>query len=108
MRFKYVVAIIRADVLDALETKLGTLHVRGITVTKVMGFGEYTDFFSKSHLTEHIKVEIFVEESKVEATANAIMDVAHSDVPGAGIVAILPVDKFLHIRTRSEALPDQV
>lgn len=108
MRFKYVIAIIHADVLDALEAKLGSLHMRGITVTKVMGFGEYTDFFSKSHLTEHIKVEIFVEESKAEAIANTVMDVAHSDVPGAGIVAILSVDKFFHIRTRSEALPDQV
>ncbi|MFD2274043.1 P-II family nitrogen regulator [Undibacterium arcticum] len=47
MNLKYVIAIIRPDVLAALETKLGSLHVRGLTVTKVKGFGEYTDFFSK-------------------------------------------------------------
>lgn len=108
MSLKYVVAVIRADVLDALEAKLGSLRVRGLTVSKVKGFGEYVDFLAKSHLTEHIKVEIFVEESKAEGIANAIMDVAHSDVPGAGIVAIMSVDKFYHIRTRSEALPGQV
>lgn len=106
MHFKYVVAIVRADVLGELEAMFGGLHVRGITVTKVMGFGEYADFFSSDHLTEHIKVEIFVEESKAEAITNAIMDAAHSDVPGAGIVAVMPVEKFLHIRTRSETLPD--
>ncbi|MFC3108376.1 P-II family nitrogen regulator [Undibacterium arcticum] len=102
MNLKYVIAIIRPDVLAALETKLGSLHVRGLTVTKVKGFGEYTDFFSKNHLTEHLKVEIFLEESKVEELTNAIMDVAHSDIPGAGILAVLSVDKFFHIRTRSE------
>ena len=106
MSLKYVIAIIRPDVLDALEAQLANLHVRGMTVTKVKGFGEYIDFLSKSHLTEHLKIEIFVDESMAEAVTNAIMDAAHSDVPGAGIVAVLPVEKFFHIRTRSETLPD--
>jgi Cu(I)/Ag(I) efflux system protein CusF len=107
MNLKYVVAVIRADVLDALEVKLASLQVRGLTVSKVKGFGEYVDFLAKSHLTEHIKVEIFVEDSKAEAVAAAIMDIAHSEVPGAGIVAMMPVEKFFHIRTRSETLPDE-
>ena len=107
MSLKYVVAIIRPDVLDALEVKLGSLHIRGMTVSKVKGFGEYVDFLAKSHLTEHIKIEIFIEESRLEALTTGIMDIAHSDVPGAGIVAIMPVEKFFHIRTRSEALPDE-
>lgn len=107
MSFKYVVAIIRPDVLSALEVKLGSLHVRGMTVTKVNGFGGNPDFFAKNHLTEHIKIEIFVEESKLDALTTAIMDSAHSDVPGAGVVAVMPVEKFLHVSTRSETLPDQ-
>lgn len=105
MSLKYVIAIVRPDVLGALEARLGSLQVRGMTVTRVEGFGEYADFFSRSHLTEHIKLEIFVEEPKVDAVTDAIMEVAHSDVPGAGILAVLAVDKFFHIRTRSESLP---
>lgn len=104
MGLKYVIAIIRPEVLDALEVVLSGLQVRGLTVSKVEGYGEYVDYLAKSRLTEHVKVEIFVEDTKAEAVAAAIMDVAHSDVPGAGIVAILPVEKFLHIRTRSEVL----
>lgn len=107
MSLKYVVAVIRADVLNALEAKLGSLHIRGLTVSKVKGFGEYVDFLAKSHLTEHIKIEIFIEESRLEALTTAIMDIAHSDVPGAGIVAVMPVEKFLHVRTRSETFPDE-
>lgn len=102
MSFKYVVAIIRPDVLSALEVKLGSLHVRGMTVTKVKGFGGHPDFFPQNHLTEHIKIEIFVEGSKLDALITAIMDIAHSDVPGAGVVAVMPVEKFLHVHTRSE------
>lgn len=49
----------------------------------------------------------FVDASKAEAVANAIMDAAHSDLPGAGIVAVMPVEQFFHIRTRSENLPDE-
>jgi nitrogen regulatory protein PII len=101
MNVKYVIAIIRPDVLTELETKLYSLRIPGMTVTKVKGFGEYIDFYSKNHLTEHLKVEIFVEESKVDELTSAIMDVAHSDIPGAGILAVLPVDQFFHIRTQT-------
>ncbi len=107
MHFKYIAAIVRPEVLPKLELKLAGLHVRGITVTKVKGFGEYIDVLARDHLTEHLKVEVFVEESMSDAVVNAILEVADSTVPGAGIVAVLPVDKFLHIRTRSEAVPDR-
>src|SRR5713101_525918 len=106
MGMRYIVAIIRSDVLKALEGKLASIGVRGLTMTKVKGFGEYADAFSSDWLTVHTKIEIFTDESKAEAITKVIMDVAHSDIPGAGIVAVMPVEKFLHIRTRSETLPD--
>lgn len=107
MHFKYVIAIIRPDCLEQLEMRLAGIDIRGITVTQVRGLGEYVNFFSRSHLVEHIKIEIFVEESKAGALTNAIIDVAHSDVPGAGVIAVLPVEKFFHVRTGSEALPEK-
>lgn len=107
MGFKYVVAIIRRSVLEALEAKLASLGVRGLTVSKVRGQGEYMDVLAKDHLVGHIKIEIFVDETNAEAVADAILDVAHSDVPGAGVMAVMPVEKFLHIRTRSETLPEE-
>jgi nitrogen regulatory protein PII len=65
------------------------------------------DVLSKDNLVGHIRIDIFVDESKVDAVADAIMDAAHSDVPGADIVAVMPLEKFLHIRTRSATLPDE-
>lgn len=107
MGFKYVVAIVRGSVLEALEARLASLGVRGLTVSKIRGQGEYVNVLAKDHLVGHTKIEIFIEESSAEAVADAIMDVAHSDVPGAGVLAVMPVEKFLHIRTRSETLSDE-
>lgn len=73
MGLKYMIAIIRPEVLDALEAALARLQVRGLSVSRIKGFGEYVDYLAKSHLTEHVKVEVFVEDSKVDAIATVIM-----------------------------------
>ncbi len=105
MNFKYVVAIVPSDALELLEAKLASIHVGGITLTKVMGFGEYKNFFTSDWLSEHTKMEIFTEEAKVERLLNALLEAAHSDAPGAGIGAVMPVERFLHLRTGTEVLP---
>jgi nitrogen regulatory protein PII len=47
--------------------------------------------------TVQTKIEIFAEEAEVEAITNAIVEVGQSTVPGAGIVAVVPVEKFPHL-----------
>jgi nitrogen regulatory protein P-II 1 len=106
MKFNYVVAIVRTDDLESLEAKLQRLHVAGMTLTKVKGYGDYKNFFTSDWLSEHTKVEIFAEEAKVQMLLDALVDAAHSDVLGGGIVAVMPVQSFLHLRTGTEALPD--
>lgn len=53
------------------------------------------------------RIGIFVDESRVEAVADAIRDAAHTQVPGAGIMAVMPEEKLLYIRIRSATLPDE-
>jgi nitrogen regulatory protein PII len=106
MNFKYVVAIVRPDTVESLETRLKSIGVGGITLTKVKGFGEYKNFFTSDWLSEHTKIEIFAEESKVEPLLGIFLEAAHSDIPGAGVVAVMPTERFLHLRTGTETLPD--
>ncbi|MGH8790459.1 MAG: P-II family nitrogen regulator [Cupriavidus necator] len=106
MNIKYVVAIVRSDNLKMLEVRLNSIRVGGVTVTNVKGYGEYKNLFSSDRLVEHTRVEIFAEESKVDLLVRALLDAAHSDPPGAGIVAVMPVERFLHLRTGTETLPD--
>ena len=106
MGSKYIVAIVRSDVLEALEERLQHAGVRGLSVTKVKGIGEYANFFTRDRFSEHAKIEIFVDESRVEAIVKVIIDAAHTGDLGDGIVTVLPVEKFYRIRTRSEGLPE--
>ena len=108
MGMMYVIAVIRADALEEVEQALMKIGVRGLTVIKVKGLGRHANFFSRDWLSEEAKIEIVTEESKVETITTAIMDAAHTGDPGDGIVTVLPVSKFYRIRTRSEALPDDV
>jgi len=106
MSIKYLVAIVPSNSLESLEATLRSIRIGGVTVTKVKGYGEYKNLFSDDWLVEHTKVEIFAEESKVDLLVSALLDMSHSDPPGAGIVAMMPVERFLHLRTGTETLPD--
>ena len=98
MSCKYVVAIVRPDRVASLERKLIGLGIGGITVSRVKGFGEHRNYFVNDWLTEHTKLEVFVEDARVEALLSALREGAVSDVPGAGVAAVLPVDAFLPLR----------
>ncbi|NOZ51995.1 MAG: P-II family nitrogen regulator [Gammaproteobacteria bacterium] len=108
MNYRKITAIIRRSVLEKVEQKLQQLGIRGINVTKVKGYGEYADFYSKDWMVSHARIEIFTNETKVDAIAQAIMDTAHVGLEGDGIVAVMPVEKIYRIRTRSEAKIDEI
>lgn len=105
MNFKYVVAIVPPEAVKSLEVRLRRVGVGGVTLTKVKGFGEYKNFYTSDLLSDHTQVEIFTEESKVEPLLDALLEVGRSDIPGSGVVAVIPVDRFLHLRTGTEVLP---
>ncbi|MCU0937634.1 MAG: P-II family nitrogen regulator [Burkholderiaceae bacterium] len=105
MACKYVVAIVRPDSVAPLEKKLTRLGVGGITLSRVKGFGEYRNFFTNDWLTEHTKLEFFVEEARVEALL-ATLRASASDVPGAGVAAVMPVESFQHLAGGGHAESD--
>ncbi|MCF6325051.1 MAG: P-II family nitrogen regulator [Gammaproteobacteria bacterium] len=102
MRYRKVTAIFRLEQLNKVEHKLQELGVKGLSVSKVKGYGEYVDFYAKDWLTNHARIELFTDESEAETIAQAIMDAASLDMEGDGIVAILPVEKIYRIRTKTE------
>ena len=107
MDIKLIVAIIRRHKLEAVEQKLKETGVERINVSKVKGYGEYHDFFARDWMVEEVRLEIFTRKDEVEKLTTAIMDAAHTGVPGDGVVAVVPVEKFFLIRTRAEATPQE-
>jgi len=92
-----VIAIIRTEMLEQVESCLEKLGLEGISVSRVKGHGEYENFYCKDHMTSYDRLEIFVSESKAEDVARCIIGAAQSGLPDDGIVSILPVHKFYRI-----------
>ena len=100
MSFKRITAIVRTSMLEKVEEALKELGVPGVSVSQIKGYGEYADFYARDWMVTSSRVEIFIDAECAEATAQAIMDAAHTGLEGDGIVAITPVEKIYHIRTK--------
>ena len=101
MEFRKVIAIIRPDYLEKVEQALQVLTVPGVSVSKVKGYGEYRDFYERDWMSGHVRIEIFTPKEQALGIAEAIMEAAHTGLPGDGIVAIQPVEMVFHIESRS-------
>jgi nitrogen regulatory protein P-II 1 len=108
MELRKIIAIIRSRLLEDVEEKLKKIGVRGLTVTRVKGYGENKSIWARDWLGEHAKIEIFAGKNKADAIAAIIMEVAHTGGPGDGIICILPVEKIFRIRTKSEVRPEEI
>lgn len=103
-----VTAIVRSDVLEKVEKRLEDLCIPGISITKVKGFGEYANFFSRDWMVEHARIEIFLCRERAHEIARVIVDAAQTGLAGDGLVVILPVEAVYRIRTGELATSDQL
>ena len=108
MEFKNIVAIVRTSVLEAVEEKLKSIGVMGISVSPVKGYGEYANFYKQDWLVTNAKLNIFAKASRVDLIVSTILEAAHVGSPGDGIVAVMPVDKLYRIRTKAEFEADEI
>ena len=103
---KMVMAIIKPFKLDDVREALSDIGVQGITVTEVKGFGrqkghtelyrgiEYSvDFVPKT------KIDVAVDEAKVEEVIDTINRVARTGKIGDGKVFVYELNDAVRIRT---------
>lgn len=108
MESKKITAIIRNSVLGKVEERLQSLGVKGISVSRVTGYGEYANLFRSDWMVPHYRLEIFAKTPQTDAIVTAIMEAAHLGMAGDGIVAVLPVERLYRIRTKSEATDEEI
>ncbi|MCP9883569.1 P-II family nitrogen regulator [Synechococcus sp. ATX 2A4] len=103
---KKIEAIIRPTKIDDVKTALVNAGIIGMTITDVRGFGrqkgqvetyrgaEYTiEFITK------VKVEVVVEDDKVDTVIAAITGPSRTGEIGDGKIFVLPVESVVRIRT---------
>lgn len=100
MNYSKITAIIQPFELELVEEELKNLCVSGVSVTKVQGYGEARNFFNNDWTSSYARIEIFIEASRAQEVAQAIIDTAHTGKEDDGIVAILPVESLYQIHTK--------
>ena len=109
---KLITAIVQPHRLDPVRESLTALGVHGMTVTDVKGYGRQKGHTEIYRGTEYeiaylpkTKIEVAVDDSRVEAVVEAITGAARSGKIGDGKIFISPIEDALRIRT-GETGPD--
>ena len=103
---KKVEAIIRPFKLEDVKLALVNAGIVGMTVSEVRGFGRQkgqVERYRGSEFTveflQKLKLEIVVDDERVDTVVNAIQDAARTGEIGDGKIFISPIDSVIRIRT---------
>ena len=103
---KKIEAIIRPFKLEDVKEALVEEGIRGLTISEVRGYGRqkgHTETYRGSEyrieFVPKIKIEVVVEDSKVEKIVDAILKTAKSGQVGDGKIFIYKVEDAVRIRT---------
>jgi len=103
---KMITAIIKPFKLDDVREALAEVGVQGITVTEVKGFGRqkgHTELYRGAEYVvdflPKVKVEIAVEDGRVEQVIEAIVGAARTGKIGDGKIFVFDLEQVIRIRT---------
>ena len=103
---KKIDAIIRPFKLEDVKIALLNSGIVGMTVSEVRGFGRQkgqVERYRGSEFTveflQKLKVEVVVEDEKVNSVIDAIAEAAKTGEIGDGKIFITSIDSVLRIRT---------
>ncbi len=103
---KKVEAIIRPFKLEDVKIALVNAGIVGMTVTEVRGFGRQkgqVERYRGSEFTveflQKLKLEIVVDDDKVDTVVGAIQEAARTGEIGDGKIFVSTIDAVIRIRT---------
>jgi len=103
---KKIEAIIKPFKLDEVREALSELGISGLTVTEVKGFGRQKGHTELYRGAEYVvdflpkaKIEVVLEDDKVEAAIEAIIKATNTGKIGDGKIFVTPVEHVVRIRT---------
>ena len=106
---KMIIAIIRPEKLEDVQSALSAVDVYLMTASDVRGCGRQRGFKEQYRgsegvirLVSKVKLEIAVNEDFVEPAVSAIKKAAHTGKIGDGKIFVLPLEDVYRIRTGEE------
>jgi nitrogen regulatory protein P-II 1 len=103
---KKIEAIIRHFKLEDVKSALTEQGINGMTITEVRGFGRQKGHTEMYRGTEYsidfvpkVKVEVVVEDGKVQGALATIVKAAHTGQIGDGKIFVSTLSDVVRIRT---------
>lgn len=103
---KKIEAVIKPFKLDEVKKALNDIHIEGMTVTEVKGFGRqkgHTEFYRGAEYTVDFlpktKIEVVTTDDMAATVVEAIMAAARTGKIGDGKIFVTTVEEALRIRT---------
>ena len=103
---KRVEAIIKPFKLDEVKEALAAVGIQGLTVYEVKGFGRqkgHTELYRGSEYVvdflPKLKIEIAVEDNKVQPVVDSIVRAARTGKIGDGKIFVTNLEDVVRIRT---------
>ena len=103
---KKIEAIIRPFKLEDVKVALVNAGIVGMTVSEVRGFGRqkgqverYRGSAFTVEFLQKLKLEIVVDDDKVDTVVSAVQDAARTGEIGDGKIFVSTIDSVVRIRT---------
>ncbi len=101
-----VTAIVKPFALGDVKAALERLGVLGMTVSEVQGYGRqkgHTEVYRGAEyvvdFVPKIRVEVVVDDARVDKTVDALVEAARTGKIGDGKVWVTPVETVVRVRT---------
>ncbi|WLR51530.1 P-II family nitrogen regulator [Bacillus tianshenii] len=108
---KKLEAIIRPEHFQTLRKRLDSAGISGLTVSEVAGCGKqkgqegiFRGNRFEINLYPKVKVEMVIEESKLESIIDIIQTTCATGQVGDGKIFVYPVENVIRIRTGQRGL----
>ncbi len=103
---KLLKCIIQPYRLEEVKDALAAIHIQGMTIAQVQGFGRqkgHTELYRGAEYTvdfvPKVEIEVVVPDAMVRTVLETIMQSARSGKVGDGKIFIMDVDQAVRIRT---------
>lgn len=103
---KLLKCIIQPYKLEEVKEALTAIHVQGMTISEVRGFGRqkgHTELYRGAEYTvdfvPKVEIEVVVPDGMVRAVLDTLVKSARSGKVGDGKIFIMNVDQAVRIRT---------
>lgn len=106
---KKIEAIIKPYKIEEIKNSLTDIGIHGMTVTYVEGFGSqggHTESYRAAEIAvsfiPKIKIEVVVDDNKVNGVIDAIIQHAKTGSIGDGKIFVYNIENAIRIRTEEE------